>query len=55
MPLMPSTKSGKAKKIEEGSLDSIPSPLVKIHIMGGKVGFSCKGKTLLGVINKCFV
>ena len=47
--------SGKVEKILKGSLDSIPSPSVKIQIMGGKVGFSCKGKTLLGVINKCFV
>ena len=36
------------------SLDSIPSPSpsVKIQIIGGKVYLSCKGKTLLGVVNK---
>ena len=39
------------EKILKGSLDSIPSPSpsVKIQIMGGKL---CKGKTLLGVVNK---
>ena len=42
----------KVKKILEDSLDSIPSPSVKIQIMGGKVGMRCKGKTLLGVVNK---
>ena len=31
-----------------------PSPSVKIQIMGGKVGFMCKGKTLLSVVNKLF-
>ena len=46
----------KVKKILEDSLDSIPSPLpsVEIQIMGGKVGLRCKGKTLLGVVNKLF-
>ena len=36
------------------SLDSISSssPSVKIQIMGGKVCWRCKGKTLLGVVNK---
>ena len=29
-----------------------PSPSVKIQIMGGKVCFRCKGKTLLGIVNK---
>ena len=29
-----------------------PSPLVKIQIMGGKVCLWCKGKSLLGVVNK---
>ena len=33
------------------SLDSIPSPSMKIQIMGGKVCLRCKGKTLLGVVN----
>ena len=44
----------KVEKILKGSLDSIPSPspLVKIQIMGGKVCLRCKGKTLLGVVNK---
>jgi hypothetical protein len=39
------------ENILKGSLDSIPSPSpsVKIQIMGGKL---CKGKTLLGVVNK---
>jgi hypothetical protein len=37
-------------------MDSIPSPStsVKIQIMGGKVGLRCKGKTLLGLVNKSF-
>ena len=41
-------------KIQEDSLDSIPSPSssVKIQIKGGKVGLKCKGKTLLGAVNK---
>ena len=45
---------GKGEKILKGSLDSIPSPStsVKIQIMGGKVCLRCKGKTLLGVVNK---
>ena len=44
----------KVEKILKGSLDSIssPSPSVKIQIMGGKVCLRCKGKTLLGVVNK---
>ena len=37
----------KVEKILKGSLDS-----VKIQIMGGKVCLRCKGKTLLGVVNK---
>ena len=48
----------KVEKILKGSLDSIPSPApsVKIQIMGGKVCFRCKGKTLLGVdiTQQCF-
>ena len=46
--------SGKVEKILKGSLDWIPSPSpsVKIQIMGGKVCLRCKGKTLLGVVNK---
>ena len=41
-------------KILKGSLDLIPSPShsVKIQIMGRKVCLRCKGKTLLGVVNK---
>ena len=42
--------SFKVKKILEDSLDSIPSPTVKIQIMGGKVGLRCKDKTL-GIVN----
>ena len=33
-------------------MDSIPSPSVKIQIMGGKVCLRCKSKTLLGIVNK---
>ena len=38
----------KAEKTLKGSLDLIPlpSPTVKIQIMGGKVCLRCKGKTL---------
>ena len=43
----------KVGKILKGSLDSIPSPSVKIQIMGGKVCLRCKGKTLL--LKKKFV
>ena len=32
-----------------------PSPSVKIQIMSGEVCLRCKGKTLLGVVNKLFV
>ena len=42
----------KVEKILKGSLDLIPSPSVKIQIMGGKVCLRCKGKTLLGIFNK---
>ena len=42
----------KVEKILKDSLDSIPSPSVKIQILGGKVCLRCKGKTLLGVVNK---
>ena len=42
----------KAEQILKGSLDSIPSPLLKIQIMGGKGCLRCKGKTLLGIVNK---
>ena len=45
---------GKVKSVLKGSLDLIPSPSpsVKIQIMGRKVCLRCKGKTLLGVVNK---
>ena len=48
--------SCKVENILKGSLDSIPSPSpsAKIQIMGGKVCLRCKGKTLLGVVNKLF-
>ena len=44
----------KVEKISKGSLDLIPSPSpsVKIQIMGGKICLRCKGKTLLGIVNK---
>ena len=44
----------KVKKVQEGSLDLIssPPPSVKIQIMGRKVCLRCKGKILLGVVNK---
>ena len=46
--------SRKVEKILKGSLDWIPSPSpsVKIQIMGGKVCLRCKGRSLLGVVNK---
>ena len=44
--------SSKVEKILKASLDLIPSPSVKIQIMGGKVCLRCKSKTLLGVVNK---
>ena len=40
------------EKILKGILDSIPSPSVKIQIMGRKVYLRCKGKTLLAIVNK---
>ena len=44
----------KVKKILKGSLGLIQSPSssVKIQIMDGKVCLRCKGKTLLGIVNK---
>ena len=42
----------KVKKIYEDGPDSIPSPSVKIQIMGGKFCLRHKGKTLLEVVNK---
>ena len=49
-----SKTKGKVEKILKGNLDLIPSPSpsVKIQIMGGKVCLRCKGKRLLGVVNK---
>ena len=44
----------KLENILKHSLYSIPSPSVKIQIMGGKVGLRCKYKTLLDVVNKLF-
>ena len=46
--------NSKIENILKGSLDLIPSPLssVKIQIMGEKVCLGCKGKTLLGIVNK---
>ena len=47
----------KVEMFLKGSLDSMPScsPSMKIQIMGGKVCLKCKGKTLLGDVNKLFV
>ena len=42
----------KVEEILEGCLDSISSPSVEIQIMGGKVCLRCKGKTLVGFVNK---
>jgi len=44
----------KEENIFKGSLDSISSTSssVKIQIIAGKVCLRCKGKTLLGVVNK---
>ena len=51
---LPDFFSIKVEKILKGSLESIPSPSpsVKIQIMGEKVCLRCKGKTLLGIVNK---
>ena len=46
---------GKVETILKGSLDSIPSPSPKVQIMGGKVCLRCKGKTLLGIVNKLLI
>ena len=47
----------KVEKTLKGSLILILSPLlsVKIQIIGGKVFLRCKGKKLLGDINKLFI
>ena len=55
---MTASSNGTAVEIFlKGSLDLIPSPShsLKIQIMGGKICLRCKGKTLLGVVNKLFV
>ena len=46
--------SSKVEKILKDCLELIPSPppSVKIQIMGRKVCLRCKGKTLLGIVNK---
>ena len=51
------TQYFKVEKISEDRLDLIPSPSlsVKIQIIGGKVCLRCKGKPLLGVVNKLCV
>ena len=51
---MPKPNRIKVKKILKGTLDSITSPssLLKSQIMRGKVWLRCKGKTLLGIVNK---
>ena len=46
--------SSKVEKILKASLDLIPSPSVKIQIMGGKVCLRCKSKTLLGICQQTF-
>ena len=54
MQVVNKNQNAKVEKILKGSLDLIssPSPSVKIQIMGGKVCLRCKGKTLLGIVNK---
>ena len=44
--------SSKVEKILKGSLDSIPSPSVRIQTMSLKVCLRCKGKTLHGIVSK---
>ena len=39
------------EQILKGSLDSVLSPSVKIQVMGRKVCLSCKGQTLVDVVN----
>ena len=50
-------KNLKVEKIQEDSLDLIPSPStsVKILIIGGKVYLKEESKILLGDVNKLFV
>ena len=42
----------KVEKVLEGRLDLIPSPSVKIRIMGGNIFLWSKDKTLLGIVSK---
>ena len=51
---MKDIKTSRVENILKDSLDSIPSPspLVKVQVMGVKICLRCKGKTLLGVVNK---
>ena len=44
----------KVEKILKCSLHLIPSPSVKIQIIGRNDFLRCKGKTLLGIVNKLF-
>ena len=46
--------AGKVEKILKGNLNSVPSPSVKIQIMGGKVYLTCKGKTFAGCCQQTF-
>ena len=48
-------KKSNEKKVLKGSQDSIPSPSENIQIIGRKVYSRCKGKTLLGDVNKLSV
>jgi hypothetical protein len=50
-----SGKTVKVEKILKGGRIQSSSPSVKILIMCGKVCLRCKGKTLLGVVNKLFI
>ena len=52
--IYPIFKKYKVENNLKGGLDLIPSPTpsVKIQIMGRKVCLRCKGKTLLGFVNK---
>jgi hypothetical protein len=52
LPIRIPRHKGKVEKILKGSLDSIPSPSMEIEMLGGNVCLRCKGKTLLGVVNK---
>ena len=49
---------GKVENILKGSLDSIPSPSVKIQIMGGKVCLCCQQfvcfQVFVDITQQCF-